>query len=250
MEKTENKMVRFGLIGKDISYSFSRGYFSKKFSNLGLASHSYENFDLSKIDQFKDVMAHNNNIKGFNVTIPYKEQIMSFLSEIDPEAQEIGAVNTIKIENHKTIGFNTDVYGFQKSLEPHLEKHHTKALILGTGGASKAVAFVLKKLGIQYKFVSRNPTQDQLNYTDLNKEVLSQYTVIINCTPLGTFPNINDKPAIPYNFITPKHLLYDLIYNPEKTAFLLAGEGMGSKISNGSDMLELQAEKSWEIWNS
>ncbi len=250
MEKTENKMVRFGLIGKDISYSFSRGYFSKKFSNLGLNSYSYENFDLSKIDQFKDVMAHNNNIKGFNVTIPYKEQIMSFLSEIDPEAQEIGAVNTIKIENNKTIGFNTDVYGFQKSLEPHLEKHHTKALILGTGGASKAVAFVLKKLGIQYKFVSRNPTQDQLNYTDLNKEVLSQYTVIINCTPLGTFPNINDKPAIPYNFITPKHLLYDLIYNPEKTAFLLTGEGMGSKISNGSDMLELQAEKSWEIWNS
>lgn len=250
MEKTENKMVRFGLIGKDISYSFSRGYFSKKFSKLGLNSHSYENFDLSKIDQFKDVMTHNANIKGFNVTIPYKEQIMSFLSEIDPEAQQIGAVNTIKIENGKTIGYNTDVYGFQKSLEPHLEKHHTKALILGTGGASKAVAFVLKKLGIQYKFVSRNPTQDQLNYTDLNKEVLSQYTVIINCTPLGTFPNINDKPAIPYNFITPKHLLYDLIYNPEKTAFLLAGEGMGSKISNGSDMLELQAEKSWEIWNS
>lgn len=250
MEKIENKMVRFGLIGKDISYSFSRGYFSKKFSKLGLNSHSYENFDLSKIDQFKDVMDHNNNIKGFNVTIPYKEQIMSFLSEIDTEAQQIGAVNTIKIENGKTIGYNTDVYGFQKSLEPHLEKHHTKALILGTGGASKAVAFVLKKLGIQYKFVSRNPKQDQFTYTDLDKEILSQYTIIINCTPLGTFPNINDKPAIPYNFITPKHLLYDLIYNPEKTAFLLAGEEMGGKISNGSDMLELQAEKSWEIWNS
>jgi shikimate dehydrogenase len=250
MEKTERDKVRFGLIGKNISYSFSRGYFTKKFSEMGLDRHSYENFDLERIDQFTDIMEQNSTIKGFNVTIPYKEQIMPFLSQIDPEAQAIGAVNTIKILGNKTVGFNTDAYGFQKSIEPYLKEHHKKALILGTGGASKAVSFVLNKLGISYKFVSRNPKSNQYNYTDLNKQVLLGHTVIINCTPLGTYPNINDKPNIPYNFITDQHLLFDLIYNPEKTAFLLAGELQGGNISNGSNMLQFQAEKSWEIWNS
>jgi shikimate dehydrogenase len=250
MEKTERDKVRFGLIGKNISYSFSRGYFTKKFSEMGLDRHSYENFDLERIDQFTDIMEQNSTIKGFNVTIPYKEQIMPFLSQIDPEAQAIGAVNTIKILGNKTVGFNTDAYGFQKSIEPYLKEHHKKALILGTGGASKAVSFVLNKLGISYKFVSRNPKSNQYNYTDLNKEVLLKHTVIVNCTPLGTYPNINDKPNIPYNFITDQHLLFDLIYNPEKTAFLLAGELQGGNISNGSNMLQFQAEKSWEIWNS
>ncbi|MCK0146875.1 shikimate dehydrogenase [Arenibacter sp. F26102] len=250
MEKIEKDKNRFGLIGKDISYSFSRGYFTKKFSELGLEQHSYENFDLEQIDLFKNLMKQNSDIKGFNVTIPYKEQIMPFLSKIDEEAQAIGAVNTIKIVKNATIGYNTDVYGFQKSIEPYLRNHHKKALILGTGGASKAVAFVLNKLGITYKFVSRNPKKDQLNYKDLSKEVLSEYTVLVNCTPLGTYPNIKDKPDIPYHFITNEHLLFDLIYNPEKTAFLLAGEQEGGKISNGSNMLQFQAEKSWEIWNS
>lgn len=250
MEKIEKDKNRFGLIGKDISYSFSRGYFTKKFSDLGLEQHSYENFDLEQIDLFKNLMEQNSDIKGFNVTIPYKEQIMPFLSKIDEEAQAIGAVNTIKIVENETIGYNTDVYGFQKSIEPYIRTHHKKALILGTGGASKAVAFVLNKLGITYKFVSRNPKKGQLNYIDLSKEVLSEYTVIVNCTPLGTYPNINDKPDIPYHFITNQHLLFDLIYNPEKTAFLLAGEQEGGKISNGTNMLQFQAEKSWEIWNS
>lgn len=250
MEKIEKDKSRFGLIGKNISYSFSRGYFTKKFSELGLEQHSYENFDLEQIDLFKNILEQNVDIKGFNVTIPYKEQIMPFLSKIDPEAKAIGAVNTIKIVKNETIGYNTDAYGFQKSIEPYLKNHHKKALILGTGGASKAVAFVLNKLGIAYKFVSRNPKNDQLNYKDLSKEVLSSYTVIVNCTPLGTYPNINEKPDIPYNFITEQHLLFDLIYNPEKTAFLLAGEQEGGEISNGSNMLEFQAEKSWEIWNS
>tara|TARA_R110000868_G_scaffold2277_2_gene16977 strand:- start:5053 stop:5805 length:753 start_codon:yes stop_codon:yes gene_type:complete len=250
MEKIEKNKSRFGLIGKNISYSFSRGYFTKKFSELGLEQHSYENFDLEQIDLFKNIMEQNGDIKGFNVTIPYKEQIMPFLSKIDPEAKAIGAVNTIKIVKKETIGYNTDAYGFQKSIEPYLKNHHKKALILGTGGASKAVAFVLNKLGIAHKFVSRNPKNDQLNYKDLNKAVLLSYTVIVNCTPLGTYPNINNKPDIPYNFITDQHLLFDLIYNPEKTAFLLAGEQEGGKISNGSNMLEFQAEKSWEIWNS
>ncbi|MBC8768054.1 shikimate dehydrogenase [Arenibacter sp. BSSL-BM3] len=250
MEKIEKDKNRFGLIGKDISYSFSRGYFTKKFSDLGLEQHSYENFDLEQIDLFKNLMEQNSDIKGFNVTIPYKEQIMPFLSKIDEEAQAIGAVNTIRIVENETIGYNTDVYGFQKSIEPYIRTHHKKALILGTGGASKAVAFVLNKLGITYKFVSRNPKKGQLNYIDLSKEVLSEYTVIVNCTPLGTYPNINDKPDIPYHFITNQHLLFDLIYNPEKTAFLLAGEQEGGKISNGTNMLQFQAEKSWEIWNS
>ena len=250
MERIEKNKSRFGLIGKNISYSFSRGYFTKKFSELGLEQHSYENFDLEQIDLFKNILEQNGDITGFNVTIPYKEQIMPFLSNIDPEAKAIGAVNTIKIVKKETIGYNTDAYGFQKSIEPYLKNHHKKALILGTGGASKAVAFVLNKLGIAHKFVSRNPKNDQLNYKDLNKAVLSSYTVIVNCTPLGTYPNINNKPDIPYNFITDQHLLFDLIYNPEKTAFLLAGELEGGKISNGSNMLEFQAEKSWEIWNS
>ena len=250
MEKIEKGKNRFGLIGKNISYSFSRGYFTNKFSELGLEQHAYENFDLERIDLFKNLLELNSDIKGFNVTIPYKEQIMPFLSKIDQEAQAIGAVNTIKIVKNETIGYNTDVYGFQKSIEPYLKNHHKKALILGTGGASKAVAFVLNKLGITNKLVSRNPKKDQLNYTDLSKEVITDHTVIVNCTPLGTFPNINDKPDIPYHFITNQHLLFDLIYNPEKTAFLLAGEREGGKISNGSNMLQFQAEKSWEIWNS
>lgn len=250
MEKTERNKIRFGLIGRNISYSFSRGYFTKKFSEMGLERHSYENFDLEHINQFKGILEENNNIKGFNVTIPYKEQIIPFLSKIDPEAQAIGAVNTIKVDGQLTIGFNTDTYGFQKSIEPYLKEHHKKALILGTGGASKAVAYVLHILGISYKYVSRNPKDGQLNYPDLNNKVLTDHTVIINCTPLGTYPNINDKPDLPYHFITDQHLLFDLIYNPEKTAFLLAGEQQGAVIINGYNMLQFQAEKSWQIWNS
>lgn len=217
---------------------------------MGLERHSYENFDLEHIKKFKGLLEENKDIKGFNVTIPYKEQIIPFLSKIDPEAQAIGAVNTIKVNGEQTVGFNTDTYGFQKSIEPYLKEHHKKALILGTGGASKAVAYVLRQLGISYNFVSRNPKNGQLNYTDLNKEVLMEHTVVINCTPLGTYPNIQDKPDLPYHFITDQHLLFDLIYNPEKTAFLLAGEQQGGIIINGYKMLQLQAEKSWEIWNS
>jgi shikimate dehydrogenase len=250
MEKTEKDNIRFGLIGKNISYSFSKGYFTNKFSDMGLERHSYENFDLEHIKKFKGLLEENKDIKGFNVTIPYKEQIIPFLSKIDPEAQAIGAVNTITVNGEQTVGFNTDTYGFQKSIEPYLKEHHKKALILGTGGASKAVAYVLRKLGISYNFVSRNPKCGQLNYLDLNKEILTEHTVVINCTPLGTYPNIQDKPDLPYHFITDQHLLFDLIYNPEKTAFLLAGEQQGGIIINGYKMLQLQAEKSWEIWNS
>lgn len=248
MENTEKS--RFGLVGKNISYSFSKGYFTKKFKDLGLDHHSYENYDLAAIEDFQDLIELNKDLKGLNVTIPYKELVIPYLDKLNPKAEKIGAVNTIKFMKKGLKGFNTDIYGFKKSIQPFLKKRHKKALILGTGGASKAVAFVLDELGIKFKYVSRHPKINQFGYTDLNEEVVREYTVLINCTPQGTFPNITEKPDIPYHFITNKHLLFDLIYNPEKTAFLLEGEKRGASISNGLRMLELQAEKSWEIWNS
>lgn len=250
MGNIENKKNRFGLVGKNISYSFSKGYFSQKFTDKGLSEHSYENFDLQHINEFQELVRNTIGLKGLNVTIPYKEEVLPFLTGLDDIAGQIGAVNTIKLRGEELIGYNTDAYGFQKSLEPFLAKHHTHALILGTGGASKAVAFVLRQLGITHCFVSRNPAHDQIRYTDVNGETLRKYQIIINCTPLGTFPNVAQKPALPYLFLNKEHLLYDLIYNPSKTAFLLEGESRGATICNGLRMLELQAEKAWEIWNS
>ncbi|WP_299435549.1 shikimate dehydrogenase [uncultured Maribacter sp.] len=250
MEKKEEKQYKFGLVGKNISYSFSRGYFSGKFKNMGLHNYSYGNFDIENIEEFSKIIQKPEAIHGFNVTIPYKEAVIPFLNSLDADAKKIGAVNTIKITPEGLKGFNTDTYGFKHTILPHLKKHHTKALILGTGGASKAVAFVFKELGIAYTFVSRNSGENKLSYQELTKTVLQEYTVIVNCTPLGTHPNITEKPALPYNYITKEHLLFDLIYNPEKTAFLLAGKAQGASICNGQKMLELQAEKSWEIWNS
>ena len=172
------------------------------------------------------------------------------MDSLDKKAKRIGAVNTIKFTKEGLKGYNTDVYGFKKSIQPFLKESHKKALILGTGGASKAVAFVLKELGISFKYVSRNPIGDQVGYSELNKKIISTHTVLINCTPLGTFPDTAAKPGIPYEFLTSNHLLFDLIYNPEKTAFLLSGEQKGAIICNGAEMLELQAEKAWQIWNS
>jgi shikimate dehydrogenase len=243
---------KYGLVGKDISYSFSRDYFTKKFIELNLKEHSYRNFDIPEIEEFPFLLYQKeDDYQGLNVTIPYKESIMKYLSEIDEVAEKIGAVNTIKItEDNELIGYNTDAYGFEKSLVKLLESHHEKALILGTGGASKAVAYVLEKLNIEYKFVSRSPNADQLSYDYLNETILNESHLIINSTPLGTFPNIELSPDIPYNYLTKKHLLYDLIYNPEETTFLKLGKDQGAMIKNGSEMLKLQAEKSWEIWNA
>ena len=250
MDKKEYKKVRFGLIGRNISYSFSKGYFTQKFSELGLDDYSYENFDLEKIEDISSLIDNNPNIKGVNVTIPYKEAVLPYLTEIHPKAAQIGAVNTIKLHMGQRIGFNTDVYGFRNAIESQLKTHHKKALILGTGGASKAVAFVFDELGIPFQFVSRNPTANQLNYSDLDQNKMEEYTILINCTPLGTFPKVEDKPNVPYQFIGDAHLLFDLIYNPQKTSFLTEGESRGATICNGHRMLQLQAEKSWEIWNS
>ena len=251
MEEKLNNIL-FGLLGKNISYSFSKTYFSKKFTNLQLTNHKYVNFDIENIEDFLEILSkYKKSLKGCNVTIPYKESIFNYLDEIDRTASEIGAVNTIKFSSDgKLVGYNTDVVGFEKSLIPLLKTHHTKALILGTGGASKAVAYVLKKIDIDYFKVSRNPIDNlALAYADISNQLLNEYSLIINCSPLGTYPNINEKPMIPYQFLTSKHLLYDLIYNPVETAFLIEGKKRGTQVKNGFEMLELQAEESWRIWN-
>ncbi|WP_010135362.1 shikimate dehydrogenase family protein [Ochrovirga pacifica] len=241
----------FGLVGKDISYSFSRGYFTQKFKDLQLDNHQYVNFDLPEVSLLENIIAEKKEgLTGMNVTIPYKQEVMQFLTEIDEDAKEIGAVNVIKLTQDKVIGYNTDVYGFQKSIEPFLKSHHTKALILGTGGASKAVKHAFKKLGIAHQYVSRTAAEGVLTYSSLNKELMEEYSVIVNTSPLGTSPKVELKPDIPYQYLTEKHLLFDLIYNPAETTFLRLGKEQGATIKNGLQMLELQAEKSWEIWNS
>jgi shikimate dehydrogenase len=241
---------KFGLIGKNIDYSFSKTYFSEKFERENLF-HSYENFDIPSIEQFPKIISETPNLKGLNVTIPYKEEVIRFLNDLDETAQKIGAVNTIKIsENGKLKGFNTDFYGFQKSIENFLPLKKKTALILGTGGASKAIAYALENLGFDFKFVSRKENSNSINYQSLNQALIENHLLIVNCTPLGTFPNIHEYPPIPYAFITENHLLFDLIYNPAETEFLKEGKIQGAKTANGLKMLELQAEKAWEIWNS
>jgi len=250
MRKRQIEKHNFGLIGKNISYSFSKQYFTDKFNVLDLHGHTYRNFDIQHIEEFHDIIKNTKNLKGLNVTIPYKEEIIDFLDELDPEARKIGAINTIKILGNKKLkGFNTDVYGFENSMKPSLKPEHKRALILGTGGASKAIDFVLKKFNIATLFVSRDPEgEGQIAYNQLTKSILQRHTIIINCTPLGTYPDIELCPNIPYQFLTSDHILYDLIYNPVETSFLKKGKEMGCTTINGLKMLELQAEKSWEIW--
>lgn len=243
-------MSKFGLIGKNIGYSFSKSFFSEKFEKEGLP-HSYENFDIPSIAFFPNIISETPYLKGLSVTIPYKEKVIALVDNLDEEAKKIGAVNTIKIsEDNKLTGYNTDHYGFQKSLEAFLPLQKKTALILGTGGASKAVAYALEKLGFDFKFVSRNKFSNTIEYTALDRSTIENHLLIINCTPLGTFPNITDCPPIPYQFLTKNHLLFDLIYNPSETEFLKRGKSQGTKTSNGLKMLELQAKKAWEIWNS
>ena len=243
-------MKNFGLLGKNIDYSFSRGYFKNKFETQQL-DYTYSNFDLETIEDFETLKTSGQPLSGLNVTIPYKEVVIPFLDAMDSDAKAIGAVNTIKIENGKLTGYNTDHFGFENSLKPYLKPQHKNALILGTVGASKAVAFALKKLGIPYDYVSRTPSDGiKHTYESIAKEGLKNYQIIINCTPIGTFPNLNACPALPYDTLTANHLLYDLIYNPEQTLFLKNGKMQNTTTLNGLEMLRLQAEKSWEIWNS
>ena len=241
---------KFGLIGKNISYSFSKKYFTEKFSKELFNDCIYENFDIESLDEFPNILKNNPDLKGLNVTIPYKEQILPLLDKLSENATKIGAVNVIRFtKKGKLKGYNSDWYGFKKSLEPLLQPHHKKALILGTGGASKAVAFALDQLGIFYTFVSREASQNAIDYSLINATTFDNFQIIINCTPLGTSPNTKEFPPIPYEFFTPKHIAFDLIYNPEETKFLKKAKKKGAITKNGLEMLIFQAEKAWRIWN-
>ena len=241
-------MRLFGLIGYPLTHSLSAKYFTDKFQNENISGSLYYNFP---IQQIKDVLKifEKENLCGLNVTIPYKESIIPFLDELDSSASGVGAVNTVVVRNNKKIGYNTDVTGFENSLKPFLKSQHTKALVLGTGGSSKAVTSVLIKLGIEFQFVSRNQSVNAISYVDLKPQTILEHKLIINTTPLGMFPEITAVPDIPFSFMTSEHLLFDLIYNPAETEFLKRGKQQGAEIKNGLEMLQLQAEKSWEIWN-
>jgi shikimate dehydrogenase len=245
-------MKLFGLIGYPLGHSFSEKFFTEKFQKENIHA-CYKLFPIENIQLFHEILEKNPTIEGLNVTIPYKEQIVPYLDELDKTAAEIGAVNVIKIKKDvnqvKLIGYNSDIIGFEQSIRPLLTEHHKKALILGTGGASKGVAYVLKKLNIDYTFVSRNKNVDCFTYEELNKEIINSHTLIVNCSPIGTYPNTQVCPNIPYEGLSKQHLLYDLIYNPEKTLFLKKGEMEGATIKNGLEMLHKQAISAWEIWN-
>lgn len=243
-------MKKYGLIGHPLTHSFSKKFFTEKFEKEQLNDCRYDLFDISSIEEITIILKNNPELKGLNVTIPYKEKVMEFLDEIDEEAKKIGAVNTIKIKNNKLTGYNTDYFGFKQSLKPFLEISQERALILGTGGASKAVYHALTSLNINCLFVSRNPkNENEISYEDVNEYVIRNHQIIVNTTPVGTFPNTKEKPAIDYSQITTKHLLYDLVYNPTETQFLKEGKQQGAIVLNGMQMLQLQAEKAWKIWN-
>jgi len=237
-----------GLIGYPLSHSFSKKYFTEKFEKENIKGWQYELFPLKSIEDLPDLLKNNPSMVGLNVTIPYKEAVIPYLNEVD-ESAAFGAVNTIKIKGGKLIGFNTDIYGFEESLKPMLQAHHTAALILGTGGAAKAIANVLSRLGIEFKYVSRTPSDGQFSYQDIDENTIKKHTLIVNTTPLGMHPKIDSCPNLPYQSLTSKHILYDLVYNPNVTTFLKYGKKQDTHIKNGLEMLYLQAEKAWAIWN-
>lgn len=247
-------MDTYGLVGYPLKHSFSRGFFTEKFAKENIDA-TYLNFEIEDISLFPGIINSHPTLKGLNVTLPYKEKVIPFLDALDPCAEEIGAINVIKVsrKNDKTIltGYNSDVIGFQESIAPLINKEiHQKALIMGTGGASKAVLKGLKNLGIETIYVSRTPKNGQITYQDLTKEVISEYTVIVNASPIGMYPNVDEAPNIPYHLLNKNHLLYDLVYNPTETKFLRLGKEQGATIKNGIEMLELQARAAWKIWNS
>ena len=247
-----NNMDKYGLIGYPLGHSFSIEYHNQRFADEGINA-KYINFEIASIDQLPEVINSNPELKGLNVTIPYKEKVLEFLDYISPEARSIGAVNVIRVihdgSNVVLKGYNSDVIGFTQSIEPMLESHHKKALVLGTGGASKAVAYGLKSLGVEPIFVSRYERPNTIQYANITPEVVKEYNVIVNCTPLGMFPKINTCPELPYEALDENNILYDLIYNPDETLFLKKGAKQGAAVKNGLEMLLLQAFASWEFWN-
>lgn len=240
-------MKRYGLIGYPLSHSFSQRYFTEKFLKEQISGSVYENYPISTIDEFPSLIQQHPDLCGLNVTIPYKEKVIPFLTHQSEVVRAIGACNCIKIREGVLTGYNTDVTGFELSMQPHLQPHHTKALVLGTGGAAKAVHYVLHKLGIEFLEVSRTPSSPrQIAYSEVN---VQDYLLIINTSPVGMYPKVDECPPLPYHLLTPRHYLYDLVYNPAKTLFLQKGEERGATIENGKDMLVIQAEESWRIWN-
>jgi len=245
-------MKLYGLIGYPLGHSFSKQYFTEKFVRENLQDCFFEAFPISSVDQFPALLKENASLKGLSVTIPYKEQVLNYVTELSEEVKYIGATNSIKISGDKLIAYNTDIIGFEQSFIIFLQPYHKKALILGSGGASKAVQYVLKNLGIEFLIVTRtqNFKEGYINYSKLDENILAEFTIIINTSPVGMSPNENTCPDIPYQFITSNHYLYDLVYKPAKTLFLQKGEEKGAAIENGYDMLLIQAEASWKIWNS
>jgi shikimate dehydrogenase len=242
-------VIRYGLIGKPLSHSFSQRYFTEKFEREGLVDHRYDLFELDSIDELRALVGETSGLRGLNVTIPFKQTVLPLLDAVDRLAAAVGAVNTIRVEGGKLIGFNTDVEGFRQTLMPLLQGRKPRALVLGSGGASRAVAFVLKELGIKFRVVSRSRERGDMTYDLVEPIVVDVCTLIINTTPLGMHPDTASLPPIPYEAIGPKHVLIDLVYNPERTAFLSEGQRRGAAIANGSQMLRAQAEASWRIWN-
>ena len=245
-------MDKYGLIGYPLGHSFSINYFNQKFADEGINA-KYMNFEIPSIDALAEVLDSNPELKGLNVTIPYKQKVMEFLDQISPEARAIGAVNVIRVTHEgkdiKLKGFNSDVIGFTQSIEPMLEPYHKKALILGTGGASKAIDYGLKSLGLETVFVSRYRRPETICYEDITPDVVKEYNVIVNCTPIGMFPKTEECPLLPYEAMDEKTILYDLIYNPDETLFMKMGAERGASVKNGLEMLLLQAFASWEFWN-
>ncbi len=246
-------MDKYGLIGYPLEHSFSIGYFNEKFQSENIDA-VYENFEIASIEDLQEVLATNPELRGLNVTIPYKEKVMSYLDHITPEARAIGAVNVIQVQHKGSKiflkGFNSDVIGFTRSIEPMLERFHKKALVLGTGGAAKAVHFALKALGLEAVYVSRYERPGTIQYERITPDVIHEYNVIVNCTPLGMYPHVSDCPPLPYEAMDSHNLLYDLIYNPDQTLFMQKGAARGATVKNGLEMLLLQAFASWEFWNS
>jgi len=245
-------MPQLGLIGYPLSHSFSKKYFDEKFQKLSLTDFSFSVFSMQNINQFPALINEHKNLIGLSVTIPHKETVIAYLDEVDEVAKEIGAVNCIKISNGKLKGYNTDTLGFKQSLRPFLDVNHTRALVFGTGGAAKAVAYTLKKLNIDVWFVTREKKQNLENsftYQELNEDIVAACKLLVNTTPVGMHPNINEFPALPYQAITPQHLVYDLTYNPAETLFLQKAKQQGALISNGYNMLCFQADEAWKIWN-
>ena len=247
-------MDKYGLIGYPLGHSFSVTYFNEKFQSEHIDA-EYVNFEIPSIEDFPEVVDENLNLRGLNVTIPYKEQVIPYLDALDPDTAKIGAVNVIKIIRQgktkvKLVGYNSDIIGFTQSIEPLLQPHHRKALLLGTGGASKAVYHGLANLGVESLYVSRNKKgKDTITYAELTPDIMAEHTVIVNCTPVGMYPKVDFCPDIPYDLLTPRHLLYDLLYNPDETLFMKKGRAQGATVKNGLEMLLLQAFAAWEIWH-